>query len=204
MGRDTMNVPRRTGGLTAYAVGEAVAITASQMRVGSRQTDRQEVGRAHADVLGARRRCGGQHRRHSRRRDGLCLRDQRRTPPASPATARRPITAWSVCAPSSTTASASTLAGAVDAASGHDTFAEIDPPTAKVMGKLPQYVYMRGKPSFYCSQVAWANVFQRLIIGAGGISKDDATGKIIYQYLGFPVEITPSMPTSRRSVRSSP
>jgi hypothetical protein len=64
------------------------------------------------------------------------------------------------------------------------------------MGALPQYVYMRGKPSFYCSQVAWANVFQRLIIGAGGISKDDATGKIIYQYLGFPVEITPSMPTS--------
>jgi HK97 family phage major capsid protein len=92
---------------------------------------------------------------------------------------------------------ASTLAGAVDAASGHDTFAEIDTgDLQKLMGALPTYVYRRGNVSFYASQVAWANVFQRLIMGSGGITKDDVTGAVVYRYNGFPVEITPSMPTT--------
>jgi HK97 family phage major capsid protein len=37
-------------------------------------------------------------------------------------------------------------------------------------------------------------VFQRIIASAGGISKDDITGKVVHQYLGFPVEISPAMP----------
>jgi hypothetical protein len=39
------------------------------------------------------------------------------------------------------------LAGSVDAASGHDTMAEIDAiDLASVQGKLPQYVYTRASP----------------------------------------------------------
>jgi hypothetical protein len=40
------------------------------------------------------------------------------------------------------------LAGSVDAASGHDTMAEIDASDlASVQGKLPQYVYTAAIPS---------------------------------------------------------
>lgn len=86
------------------------------------------------------------------------------------------------------------LAGAVDAASAHDTMAEIDATDlAAVQGKLPQYVYDRGRPAWFCSQTMWANVFERLIGASGGVTKDQASGRTIREYNGYPVYITPSM-----------
>jgi hypothetical protein len=86
------------------------------------------------------------------------------------------------------------LAGSVDAASGHDTMAEIDATDlASVQGKLPQYVYTRGNPTWYCSQTMWANVFERLIGASGGVTKDQASGRTVREYNGYPVEITPAM-----------
>jgi HK97 family phage major capsid protein len=86
------------------------------------------------------------------------------------------------------------LAGAVDAASGHDTMAEIDATDlASVQGKLPQYVYDRGNPKWYCSQTMFANVFERLIGASGGVTKDQASGRTIRQYNGYDVVITPAM-----------
>lgn len=198
MGRDTISVPRRTGGLTAYPVGEGVAITASTMgwdnvrltankwgvlTLMSSELDEDAAVNVGDILVGemayafaiAEDTAGfsgdGTSTYHGTRGFLKLFEDQ-------------------------ISGGASTLAGAVDAATNHDTFAEIDgTDLANLMGKLPQYAYMRGKPSFYCSQLAWATVFQRLIISAGGISKDDVTGRVVYQYLGFPVEITPSMPT---------
>jgi HK97 family phage major capsid protein len=86
------------------------------------------------------------------------------------------------------------LKGSVDAASGHDTMAEIDATDlAAVQGKLPQYVYERGNPTWYCSQTMWANVFERLIGASGGVTKDQASGRTLREYNGYPVEITPAM-----------
>lgn len=86
------------------------------------------------------------------------------------------------------------LAGAVDAASGHDTMAELDATDlAAVQGKLPQYVYDRGRPAWFCSQTMWANVFERLIGASGGVTKDQASGRTIREYNGYPVYITASM-----------
>jgi HK97 family phage major capsid protein len=86
------------------------------------------------------------------------------------------------------------LAGSVDAASGHDTMAEIDATDlAKAMGALPQYVYERGNPKWYCSQTMWANVFERLIGASGGVTKDQASGRTIRQYNGYDVVLTPAM-----------
>lgn len=86
------------------------------------------------------------------------------------------------------------LAGAVDAASGHDTMAEIDASDlALVQGKLPQYVFERGRPTWYCSQTVWANVFERLIGASGGVTKDQASGATSRMYNGYPVEISPSL-----------
>jgi HK97 family phage major capsid protein len=208
MGRDTMTVPRRTGGLTAYAVGEGTAITASQgtwdqvrltankwgvLTLMSSELDEDaavnvgdllvgEMGYAFAiseDTAGF---SGDGTSTYHGIRGFLQLfgADQ-------------------------ISAGASTLAGALDAAAGHDTFGEIDSTDiTNLMGKLPQYAYLMGDPSFYCSQLAWATVFQRLIASAGGISKSDITGKVEYQYLGFPVEISPSMPAVTTDLSDKP
>jgi HK97 family phage major capsid protein len=87
-----------------------------------------------------------------------------------------------------------TLAGAVDGASGNDTMAEMTAADlARCQGALPQYVYVRGNPKWYCSQTMWANVFERLIGASGGVTKDQASGRTIREYNGYPVEITPAM-----------
>lgn len=86
-------------------------------------------------------------------------------------------------------------AGAKDAATAHDTFAEIDAADlATVMAALPKYAERNAK--WYVSQPGWNLVFQRLLAAGGGNSMDNLTGKPIRAYLGYPVVITQSMPTS--------
>lgn len=200
MGRDTITVPRRTGGLTAYAVGEGTAITASQAA--------WDQVRLTANKWGVLTLMSSELDEDAAVNVGdLLVGEMAYAFAVSEDTAGFSGDGTStyhgirgflqLFGADQIVAGASTLAGALDAASGHDTFAEIDSTDlANLMGKLPQYAYRLGDPSFYCSQVAWATVFQRIIQGAGGISKSDITGKVEYQYLGFPVEITPSMPTS--------
>jgi len=87
------------------------------------------------------------------------------------------------------------LAGAVDAASGHDTFAEIDATDLVTLtAKLPKYAL--GRARWVCSQPAWSLVFQRLQAAAGGNTVAEVAGKMQYQYLGYPIEISQLMPTS--------
>lgn len=195
MGRDTMNVPRRTGGLTAYAVGEAVAITQSQaawdnvkltankwgvLTLMSSEVD-EDAAVNIGDIL------------VGEMAYAFAVSEDTAGWVGDGTSAYHGIKGFTKYFNDGV----SSLKGSVDAAAGHDTFAEIDATDlALVMGTLPQYVYVRGKPSFYCSQMAWAMVFQRLIQASGGISKNDATGEVIHQYLGFPVEISPSLPTS--------
>jgi len=202
MGRDTMNVPRRTGGLTAYPVGEGKGITESQMAwdnvkltankwgvltLMSSELDEDaavnigdilvgEMAYAFAiseDTAGFSGDGSGAY--HGTRGFLQLFND-----------------------------GVGALSGAVDAAAGHDTFAEFDSTDlANLMGKLPQYAYLMGNPSFYCSQIAWATVFQRIIQSAGGISKDDITGKVNYKYLGFDVEIGPALPITVTNAKAA-
>lgn len=86
-------------------------------------------------------------------------------------------------------------AGAVDAASNHDTFAEIDATDlATLMAKLPMYA-MRNA-AWYCSQPCFELVFSRLMQAAGGNAKTDQAARSPYQYLGYPVIVSQSLPTS--------
>jgi len=86
-------------------------------------------------------------------------------------------------------------AGAKDAASGNDTFAEITATDlATVMGALPKYALRNAK--FYCSQPAFSLVFERLVAAAGGNTVDTLAGSVQPRYLGYPIVISQSMPTS--------
>ena len=194
MGRDTLTVPRRTGGLTAYAVGEATAITASTtgwdnvrltankwgvLTLMSSELDEDaainigdllvgEIAYAFASTEDS---CGfsgdGTSTYHGIRGILTKFND-----------------------------GVGSLAGSVDAASGHDTFAEIDATDlSTLMGKLPQYVYTKGNPRFFTSQMGWSMVFERLAQAAGGVTKDQATGRTNRSYMGYPVEIIPNLPS---------
>jgi hypothetical protein len=95
MGRDTLNWPRRTGGVTAYFVAETRAPTESQAAWDNVNLTAKKLA-ALAPLDRARR-----GRRHQRRR--LAVRKspmpspRRKTIAASTATARRPMAASAAC-----------------------------------------------------------------------------------------------------------
>lgn len=197
MGRDTMTVPKLTSGLTAYAVGEAssdspsaiTASTAAWGRVGlvarkwgvltylSPELD-EDAAVNIGDIL------AGEIAYAFALAEDTALFSGDGTSTYHGIQGLRTIF----------NAGVGSLKGAVDAASGHDTMAEIDATDlAAVQGRLPQYVYERGTPKWYCSQTMWANVFERLIGASGGVTKDQASGRTLREYNGYPVEITPAM-----------
>ena len=195
MGRDTLTIPRRAGGLTAYAVGEAVAITQSQtawdqvrltagkwgvLTLVSSELDEDAVINI-GDMLAGEIAYA------------FAVAEDTAGFAGDGSAAFHGITGLL----KRFTNGVGSLVGAVDAASGNDTFAEYTAGDLNaVMAKLPQYVYQRGTARWYTSQVGWALTFQRIIQAAGGLTKDDATGQYVYQYMGFPVMITPALPTA--------
>lgn len=97
---------------------------------------------------------------------------------------------------------ASSLTGAVAAASGHDTFAEIDTSDlAKVMGTLPQYAVRNAK--FYCSRVAAELIFGRLMANAGGNTVQTLQGGTGLSYLGYPIVISQVLPTTTSTINGT-
>lgn len=79
-----------------------------------------------------------------------------------------------------------TLAGAIDATSGTDTFAAVDAEDiAKLMGALPQYAAQNAK--FYCSRMAAEVVFGRIQTIGGGNTIETLSGKIRRVYLGHEI-----------------
>lgn len=87
------------------------------------------------------------------------------------------------------------LAGAVDAASGVDTFAEVTATDlANVMAKLPAYA--RPNAKWYCSSVAYDLVFGRLMAAANGNAIQNLMGGYGPAYLGYPIVISQVLPTS--------
>lgn len=192
MGRDTISTPKLVSGLTMYFTGEGIAATASQpvwtnvrltakkasvLSLYSSELDEDAVSNI-GDILTSEIAYA-----YAAGEDG-CLFSGDGTSTYGGMTGLRTIF----------NAGVGSLAGAVDAASGHDTMAELDATDlASVQGKLPQYVYERGNPKWYCSQTMWGNVFERLIGASGGVTKDQASGRTVREYNGYPVEITPAM-----------
>jgi HK97 family phage major capsid protein len=198
MGRDTITNPRRVGGLKAYPVGEGKAGTESQkvwdnirltaqkwmvLTLMSTELDEDAAINIGDDLLGeiayafaiAEDEAGwigdGSAAYHGIR--GFIPRFE------------------------ANLGTATQMKGAVDAAGGHPSFLTVDAnDISTLMGTLPLYAYQRGNPSFYCSNMAWAQVFSRLIQAAGGITRDERTGREVRQYLGFPVEVHPSLPSA--------
>lgn len=192
MGRDTITVPKLLSGLTAYFVGEGVAATASDVTLSNVRLTAKKLAALNVysselsedAVVDVGDLIVGEVAYALADKEDDCLFSGDGTSTYGGITGLRSIFNTGV----------GSLAGSVDAASGHDTMAEIDATDlAIVQGKLPQYVYDRGNPKWYCSQTMFANVFERLIGASGGVTKDQASGRTLREYNGYPIEITPKM-----------
>jgi HK97 family phage major capsid protein len=95
------------------------------------------------------------------------------------------------------------LVGAVDAATNHDTFAEIDAvDLTAVMGKLPAYALNNAK--WYTSAVGAQVVFNRLAASAGGNTTQTLRDGLGLSYLGYPIVISQVLPTSTGDLSDVP
>lgn len=79
------------------------------------------------------------------------------------------------------------------AAAGHDLYADIDEADLSgPMGLLPEYVL---EPKWYTSRVGWANMFQRLAQAAGGTTMSETIqGPARMMYMGYEVVTSPTFP----------
>lgn len=199
MGSDSMTIPRRAGGVTAYFVGENSQITESQKGWG-------QVTLA-AKKLGALIRYSTELSEDAI----ISIADDLAQEIAYAFAQKEDDCGWN--GDGTATYGGITgvipkfvgagLAGGVDAASGHDTFAEIDAADlANVMAKLPKYAEKTAK--WYVSQPGWALVFQRLLMAAGGNTMEIIAGKAKRTYMGYEIVVDQSLPTATTAINASP
>jgi HK97 family phage major capsid protein len=88
-----------------------------------------------------------------------------------------------------------TLAGAIDAASGHDSLSEIDiDDLTSVMGALPEYAEPNAK--WYCSKTVWTNVLMGIGLASGGVTISELMTGMGKRFAGYPVVTSPVLTAS--------
>ena len=193
MGSDSMSMARRAGGLTAYFPGENGEITASdksweQVNLAAKKLaalSRLSTELAEDAIISIADDLASEMAYAFAKKEDECGWNGDGTSTYGGIVGVRPKII-----------NGSYTASAITAATNHDTFAEIDAPDiTSLMAPLPKYAEKNAK--FYCSQVAWASTFQRLIAAAGGATMGELTGgKPMRSYLGYEVVIDQTLPTS--------
>lgn len=190
MARDTLNWPRRTGGLTAYFVGENQGLTESQVAFDNVNLTAKKLATltklsteiAEDAVVNIADFVVNEISYAFASKEDDCGFNGDGT---STYGGMRGLTYLAV--------DGNHNAGKYTAASGHNTFALLDATDITgLMGLLPQYALPNAK--FYISQLGFATTFERLIAAAGGNRIDTLDGSIVYRYLGFPIVISQKLP----------
>ncbi len=195
MASDVQTIPRRTGGLTGYFATEENAFTESSKTWGQ--------VRLQAQALGTLTKVS----RELSDDAVISVADDIASEIAYGLAVKEDATLWNgdgtsayggiMGIRSKFAAGVSVLAGAVDAASGHDTFAEYDAADlVKVIGALPKYAEANAR--WYGHRTGWANTFMRLLAAAGGnaIMDMQTGGKPTLGYLGYPFETDQTLPSA--------
>ena len=87
------------------------------------------------------------------------------------------------------------LAGGIEGTAANHIFDQVELDELHgIMGTLPAYAHEGAK--WYCSQACADIVFQRLAAAAGGNTIQTMAGKLERAFLGYPIVISQSMPTS--------
>lgn len=195
MASDSQIIPRRTGGLTGYFAAEENAFTESSKTWGQVKLQAQALG------------CLTRVSRELDQDAVISVADDIASEMAYALAVKEDATLWNGDGTSSYggitgvrtkfAAGSATYAGAIDAASGHDTFAEIDAADLiKVIGALPKYAEPNAR--WFGHKVAWANTFLRLLEAKGGnaIMDVQAGGKPVMGYLGYAFEQDQTLPSA--------
>lgn len=199
MGRDTMTIPRRAGGLTAYWSTENTAITESTTSWNSVELVAKKLGtysllssELAEDAIIDLAEWLAQESAYA----FATKEDQ------TGFTGDGTSTYNGILGVTKKIEANSSNVGWVDAATGHDNFAEIDASdVTSVMGKLPTYARRNAK--FFCSQVCYAMVFERLALSAGGNTIQSVSGQFQPSFMGFPIIITPVLATTTSTINDS-
>jgi len=190
MSRDTLDWPRRTGGLTAYFVGENQALTESNVAFDNVNLTAKKLATltklsteiAEDAVVNIADFVVNEIAYAFSSKEDDCGFNGDGT---STYGGMRGLTTLAV--------DGNHTAGKYVSASGHVTFATLDQTDLTgLMGLLPQYALPNAK--FYVSQTGFATCFERLIATAGGNRIDTLDGSIVYRYLGFPIVISQKLP----------
>lgn len=187
---DTKARPRRTGGLTAYPIGAGVAITES-----TKGWDRVTLTAKKWGVL-------TKYESELSEDAVINLADDLASEIAYAFTQKEDQCGFEADGSSTyhgivgvRTKIAAATAG-LKTATGN-TYAEVTlPDLVGVVGLLPQFARRSGAVKWYCSNVVWANVLERLALAAGGTGYADIKGEMTPVFLGKPVEIVEVMPTA--------
>lgn len=191
MGRDTLNWPRRSGGVTAYFVAEGVAPTesaatwdnvnltakklAALVRLSTEISDDAIINVADWIVQEIA------YAFSSKEDDCAFIGDGTST-------------YGGIVGMCSVTPAKVGTAG-IYTATGHATFDVITATDIEGMrALLPFYALPNAK--IYCSQYAFALCFERLVAAGGGNSIATLNGEIVYRYLGTPIVISQKMPST--------
>lgn len=194
MGRDSMTVPVRSSGVTAYFTGEGATITASQMAFGQITLVAKKLAAytllsselAEDAVVDIADMLADEIAYAFAEREDDC---------GFNGTGAGGTTYGGIRGVRVHIIDGTHTAGAIDAGTGLDTFAEITAADiSNMMGALPQYALPRA--AFYCSQPAFSILFERLAQAAGGNTIDTLSGAVRYRYLGYPIVISQKMPVS--------
>lgn len=200
MSSDTMTMPKRAGGLTAYFVDEGVAPT--------------ESDKTWAQVKFVAKKLAALSRMSTEISEDAIINiaDDLAQEMAYAFAIKEDSVGWNGTGVSTDggiigvrtkfTAGLGSFVGAVDAAANHDTFAEIDAADLrKLMAVLP--LYARRNAKWYGSQVAWDLTFLPIIQAAGGLTGEELGKGFPKRYLGyeFVTDITlPSVQTDLSDV----
>lgn len=200
MGRDSMNIPKRLTGLTAYFTGENVELTESNGTWGNVQLNAKKLAilnrvsaELDADAIISLADNQAQEMAYA-----LALKEDQTGFNGDGTSTYGGIHGLAV-----KIMTAAHSAAQVDCVTaGHDTFAEVDnADLAALMAKLPAYA--RPNAKFFCSSAAESLVFGRLKAIAGGNTVQTIEGSPQMRYLGKPVIVSEVLPTSTGDLNNS-
>lgn len=192
MNSETLTVPRRVGGVTAYFVGQEQATTESdktwdQVQLVARELSAlSRFSRAYAEdaVIDVAEDLANEMAYAFAEKEDDCALNGDGTSTYGGIMGIRTILI-----------DGSHTAGYVEGASGIDTFAEVDSADlANVRAKLPAYAESGAVWLF--SKSGKNTVIDPILAAGGGNTKVDLAGSLVDGYLGDPVVVSQKMPTS--------
>ncbi len=194
MSRDTLNWPRRVGGVTAYFIGENSVLTESQAVWDNVNLSAKKIGiltrfstELEEDSVTSIADWLTQEIAYafaSKEDDCGFNGDGSSTYGGIVGLSQRAINA--------------AAAGGAYTASQNTYGALTTTDVTGMMGLLPQYALPNAK--FFMSQMCFAACFERLIAASGGNTTDTLNGVIDYRYLGYPIVISQKLPLSPTSI----